>query len=670
MAAVAALVLAVGVLGAEAPSRRLRFARIRRWLCSVLSLAGAALLIAAFAASRASPSATAAAKGPRFAILFASSWDGSSEIFAADPTGSRPVGQVTFAPGLSVADPLPSPNGQGLLYKVRSDQSASSTLWLARADGSAARVITTNALDLGDVAWSPDSGRFAYLVGCCQVGSSSPREALHVVSADGSIDRVIDSSRTLNVGDTIVWGPDGRHVHLAAWADGSPSPDRRWTARWNLTFDGGTIDVDRAATGRRVAFLDAAWSPAWSPNSRFLAYATKDGISVLDPRSGRTHLLSHDVGTQLAWSPGGRLLAYVQGAEFLAPGDLRTVTLDGHVRIVVAANGRYGGPISAFAWARVPTGVRYRAPSPVTGVFTGWPVTALAADGDRVAYATCAGVFTWDLAAAQAIQVAKPALSNNCTDVRHSHEHVASVALASDRLAYADQQGGNTTFWSVRGVSLGTTPQPFTLASSGNTCCLPPPEVAGSGGLLAFATRRPKDPGSPSVLVWQIQTVGPGGCPCQEISTFEQPTPDRFFHLDDVDAGRLVANGGGSLRILDSGGTPLLDLPLQPSEAALSGDDLAVHIEGELRDYSAPTGTLLHTWALAPAPSAVPSVLQDVAHGLAAYVVNGELHVLRLSDGSDAVVGPGNLARFTDSGLVETAGPRIQLIPYGKLPLH
>jgi hypothetical protein len=142
------------------------------------------------------------------------------------------------------------------------------------------------------------------------------------------------------------------------------------------------------------------------------------------------------------------------------------------------------------------------------------------------------------------------------------------------------------------------------------------------------------------------------------------------LHLDDVDAGRVVVSGAGSLQVLDSGGTPLQDLPLDASEAALSGDDLVVHMEGELRDYSASTGSLLHTWTLTPAPQAHPSVLQDVAHGLAAYIVNGELHLRRLSDGSDAVVGPGDLARFAAIGLVDAVGARVQLIPYSKLPLQ
>jgi hypothetical protein len=44
--------------------------------------------------------------------------------------------------------------------------------------------------------------------------------------------------------------------------------------------------------------------------------------------------------------------------------------------------------------------------------------------------------------------------------------------------------------------------------------------------------------------------------------------------------------------------------------------------------------------------------LEDAAGGLVAYTVQGEVHVLRLSDGRDVVVAAGTKARFVSSGLV------------------
>lgn len=91
-------------------------------------------------------------------------------------------------------------------------------------------------------------------------------------------------------------------------------------------------------------------------------------------------------------------------------------------------------------------------------------------------------------------------------------------------------------------------------------------------------------------------------------------------------------------------------------------------------------GTLQHTWPLPDVPSGAQCqlrcrdaprlVLQDVAGGLAAYVLDGKVHVLRLADGADAVVASGTLARFMDEGLVYTDGWRLHLVTFDRLPLR
>jgi hypothetical protein len=113
--------------------------------------------------------------------------------------------------------------------------------------------------------------------------------------------------------------------------------------------------------------------------------------------------------------------------------------------------------------------------------------------------------------------------------------------------------------------------------------------------------------------------MGPSGCPCLEILRFPQPYPDLHSHLDDADAGRLVVSGGGLLRILDTHGNLMLTLTLETSHAALSGDDLLIQLNNELRDYSSTTGTLVHTWELTTASTqqAPGPALQDLAGGIA-----------------------------------------------------
>ena len=64
-----------------------------------------------------------------------------------------------------------------------------------------------------------------------------------------------------------------------------------------------------------------------------------------------------------------------------------------------------------------------------------------------------------------------------------------------------------------------------------------------------------------------------------------------------------------------------------------------------------------------------PLTLGGLSRGLAAYVADGQVHVLRLADGADRVVGPGTLARFMDAGLVYADGARVRLVPFDRLPL-
>src|SRR5262249_29660036 len=124
-------------------------------------------------------------------------------------------------------------------------------------------------------------------------------------------------------------------------------------------------------------------------------------------------------------------------------------------------------------------------------------------------------------------------------------------------------------------------------------------------------------------------------------------------------------------------------LPVPTLAAQLSGSDLVLTSGAQLRVYDARTGTLRRTWPLAAeaaghdcdyygdpsCPTQPELALDDVAHGLVAYVLERQVHLLRLSDGADAVVGPGSHARFMDTGLVFADGARIRLLPFAQLPL-
>jgi hypothetical protein len=116
-----------------------------------------------------------------------------------------------------------------------------------------------------------------------------------------------------------------------------------------------------------------------------------------------------------------------------------------------------------------------------------------------------------------------------------------------------------------------------------------------------------------------------------------------------VDGNRVLVIGENETQVLDPNGKHLLAVPVHALAAQLSGLDLVVAVKGQLRDYDAMTGTLLHAWPLPDVPSGGPCggphpwgcprvrfELEGVARGIAAYVEDGDVHILRLSDGSSA----------------------------------
>jgi hypothetical protein len=63
-------------------------------------------------------------------------------------------------------------------------------------------------------------------------------------------------------------------------------------------------------------------------------------------------------------------------------------------------------------------------------------------------------------------------------------------------------------------------------------------------------------------------------------------------------------------------------------------------------------------------------VLEDSARGLVTYVIGKQVHLLRLDDGADVVVSPGQTSGFTDSGLVFADGPRLRRVRFDELSIR
>jgi Tol biopolymer transport system component len=562
--------------------------------------------------------------------------------------------------------PAWSPDGRSLAYLtpgVSGRQGA-----LAVRTGKRSRIL---ARDVGDFGWSPKGN---WIVFERQVNTPYTRR-VELIRPNGGGARVLSESYALGLG----WSRDGRFIAF-------------------LGKDG--IEVINVATGAgRTLGGPYGSDHPWSPTGNRLAFDSERGVQIHDPVANTTRLISPEHAREIVWAPDGRSLAYVASTfttGYNSGGDLRIATTSGAVRTVVPAAGDYGGVISGLAWSKSPTRLRYRRAAGRTiaqvtpnELVAPWPVERIAADGGRVAYVSCGHVFVWTPSANRVTQ-AEPiaSLAPRCsTPGNYVAFQIYTLALAGDRLAFGHRDGNMGQSWSLDAGTFTSTPRMSQLEIRyGSAGCTEGDRglgsLAGAADLLVFSTWRDRFVGGcpPLTEHQEIRRLEAGGCPCPVIASSPGP-----FVPFDVEGGRIVAGGENATLLLDADGRQLRSIAVSPLAAQLSGADVVVLTSGALRHYDAGTGALLHSWTLPNVSAGVECgrphgsgwecrsarlVLQDAARGLAAYVLDGQIHLVRLADGADAVVAAGSRARFMDAGLVYADGARLRLIPYASLPLR
>jgi Tol biopolymer transport system component len=501
--------------------------------------------------------------------------------------------------------------------------------------------------------------------------------AAGIVRPDGSKERTV----LVGAADPPEWSGDSRF--LSVWTpDGVTIVDVASGATHVLSF---SADVDDGAI-------------AWQHDGHVLAVTGKDGTRIVDAATGTARLLTPDrADAGAAWSPDGSYLAYATstqvGGSYYAITDLHVATLAGETRTLVSGAGAYGGGEWNLVWTRAPSRGNYRLPQPrvlaavgADGLTAPWPITGLAADGDRVGYISCDHVFVWTPSAQTVVQ-AEPSssLSPLCLSPSFSANFsFYTLALSGDRIAYGWVEGSTGRSCGLEGERIDDPASFFANDTFGGFCGYDKcdngfGDLTGGGGLLVSSA-------------WQRAVACPGPPSEQEIrrldydrgwsSTVIATAPGPLVPFD-VDAGRIVAGGENATVLYDASGTQLLSVPVSPLAAQLSGSDLVILVRGQLLVYDAVSGARLHAWPLPDAASGwecgsidrgawqcggTQLVLEDAAHGLAAYFLDGQVHVIRLRNGTDTTIGQGTLARFVNAGLVYADGTDLHLVPFEKLP--
>jgi Tol biopolymer transport system component len=264
-------------------------------------------------------------------------------LFSVLPSG-RGLTQLTS--GVRPASrPLPSPDGRLILF------ARSSELWVMRPDGSGQRRLVSHG---AEPAWKPDSRRVAYVTG---VG-------IRTIGVNGRGDRL-----AVRFARSPAWSADGRtmayayrrpdHVDVTMRRNGREaliaerhvleglalSPNGRWIA-----VSGDDRDVAVSIGGLEVD-LGFAEQPAWSPDSRLLAFMSENGLEVVDVTTTKRRLLRPHPSLavrSLAWSPSGGEIAVTFGYPDEPATGLEIVSLAGRVgRLPVGA-----GVVDTVAWSR------------------------------------------------------------------------------------------------------------------------------------------------------------------------------------------------------------------------------------------------------------------------------------------------------------------------------
>ena len=643
---------------------------------------------------------------PPSRIVFASARTGVAQLYSVERSGAG-LAQLTFGAG-NWGFPLPSPDGRfvaafrgpelWLQYTGALTQAPRPELWLMRADGSGARLVSPNA---SGAYWSGDSRR---LVFAGAVGD------VYTVAAAGGRPRLLPNTP---YGMSPTPSPDGRSiaffrpdslgvVHVVVRRNGHERNVARdlkgwlvWSpnGKWIAIRDRDTLTVVRAAGGVVNAFpavpsycIVACVPPgvAWSPDSRRLAFEADDGIELAAPSRAAPKLLVKGLTEGLAWSPRGDEIT------FATRGGVGVVTLDGHVGDLVSSGP--GEALPGIGWSPGQTASRYQAPEEasllvrVSGreLEARLPIRQLSADGDRVAYWLCPHSFGAWRPGDVPVALGPPTVAACLIPApdRAPESNVYDLTLAGDRLAYLTASGGNTSVWQLWLTTLERGDEGVSIASGSQTTgdearWAQLEDLVGGGSALVFGQRgRTYEDYHHPEAVWRVD----GATPVQVASRSDDLQPLA------VDEGRIVVRRtDGSLELLSLDGAVLRTFDVSSLGAVLAGDDLVVLVQGELRVYSASRGELRFVWPLPDVPSSgrcrltgclgIRLTLDDAARGIVVYTLDGVVHLLRLSSGADVAVPGATAAELTDAGLFYTyAGQdpwpgRIRFVPFDELPL-
>ena len=553
-----------------------------------------------------------------------------------------------------------SPDGRSIVFaRYKDDCSYAIMVWPLRGRQ---RVVARTGPNCGDIpypGWSPDGRWIAYFV----LDDAERQNGIWVVRSDGKQrHRVTPRVDADGGGLGYDWSADGQWLATEV----EDSNDERKNGLWLVRSSGKDRRLVTAALG-------STWS--WSPDGKSLAYTTTSGEVVVVGRDGsgiRRLKLDLELVSSLSWSPDGRRLVF-NARSGSALDHVWTVASDLRGLRRVTSEGTNG----LFGWTRLvpvlPPAQPIPASDQVVGadtVATSAPVTALAADGTRVAFVTgrsatdCDHVVVWSPGASSVGRFGVPQAPCSIDPARF-----VGLALAGSRVAWAvEDKNSNPCNYDLMSVTLADRRGVLVHADPGLPCGVQDAyHLRADGDLLVFDTG--------SALV----RIGAGTEKCGGLDFGEAKicsTLRRGAHSAPVDSvsGRLIAiHERGSVAVVDDQGQLVRSFPFSPADvsaARLDGGKLVVWRFGVLEVYDVATGARELT---RPMPSGYRLI--DADGGVAVLRSTDTVDLLRLTDGRSVTLTPGREPTLADleppgvyySYATADGGGRIVFVPRAEL---
>jgi Tol biopolymer transport system component len=269
--------------------------------------------------------------------------DGYWRIFVANADGSGKRG-LTSGPGDDFA-PAWSPDGRLIAFVSTRDGHAG--IYVMNPDGSNQTRIVSSGLS--PVVWSPDSARIAYIRGSYFSWEDGPPHGeVLIVSADGS-----GAARSTSqiAWSAPSWSPDGTRLAFSG-----PGPNRRGEAIYTMSADSPEetrlntpLDFFQGPLGD-VTTKD----PSWSPDGERIAFSSfRDGnyeifVMTADGSSSSPLTQSPQDEWLPVWSPSGNSIAYSHESAEPFHSDLFVMKADGTIQHRVRRND--GLAVESIVW--------------------------------------------------------------------------------------------------------------------------------------------------------------------------------------------------------------------------------------------------------------------------------------------------------------------------------